>query len=103
MMGETPRHRVCARCGATNFGVQTICLRCRAPLGEEAELKFVRTCPRCGSPVAQGKRFCPQCGANLLAEQAQVPLICPECGSPITPGKKFCTQCGARLPRAAGH
>jgi len=37
-MSMPRRHSVCPNCGATNVGEQTTCLRCQAPLVEQAPL-----------------------------------------------------------------
>jgi len=48
------------------------------------------TCPKCGSPVTPGMKFCESCGAKIEA----LP-VCPQCGAVIAPNVKFCETCGA--------
>src|SRR5262249_34880927 len=50
-------------------------------------------CPRGGSPIEEGKRFCGDCGAPL-------PLRCAVCGADNPPNKRFCGDCGAPLTDA---
>ncbi len=73
-------------------------------------------CPKCGTQISAGKRFCRQCGTPVADEnqrqaQAKVPeendrvtqpvatpaavksAICQSCGSEIQAGKKFCNSC----------
>jgi class 3 adenylate cyclase len=46
------------------------------------------TCPRCGSGIEAGRRFCGDCGAPLSWR-------CTACGGENLPGKRFCGDCGA--------
>jgi len=48
------------------------------------------TCPRCGSEVRPGQKFCAECGLALSAE-------CPNCGTPYEGSPKFCAECGTAL------
>lgn len=76
------RHGVCPKCGATNMGEQTTCLRCQAPLVEQvplvrqADAYFAATCPNCSAEVIPGHKFCIACGAPLesaaMVEQGRV-------------------------------
>jgi len=68
-------------------------------------------CPKCGTLVPAGTRFCPGCGNPLMA-MPSVPAgagggpPCPKCGQPTTAGLKFCANCGASLappPAAAAR
>lgn len=66
-------------------------------------------CPKCGSPVNPGQKFCTKCGQSLNAVPQQpvtTPAnVCPACGAPMNPGQKFCIKCGAKVvvadPQAA--
>jgi membrane protease subunit (stomatin/prohibitin family) len=53
-------------------------------------------CPKCGSQVQQGAKFCPNCGATM-APPAPATTPCPNCGKPVTVGAKFCPECGQKL------
>ncbi len=55
-------------------------------------------CPKCGTLVPAGTRFCPGCGNPLGAAPAAAGgPPCPKCGQPTAPGAKFCPSCGASL------
>jgi membrane protease subunit (stomatin/prohibitin family) len=56
-------------------------------------------CPKCGTLVPQGTRFCPGCG-NSMAPAAPAGPPCPKCGQPTAAGAKFCPSCGASLAPA---
>src|SRR5215470_10622352 len=45
-------------------------------------------CPRCGTTVATGSKFCGECGSPL-------PCVCADCGNENPIGKRFCSECGA--------
>ncbi len=47
-------------------------------------------CPRCGTSVVHGQKFCGDCGLSLL-------LYCPACGVAVMSQSKFCGTCGTRL------
>ncbi len=47
-------------------------------------------CPKCGSQVVPGQRFCGGCGSSLES-------YCVRCGVAITAPSKFCGNCGAKL------
>jgi hypothetical protein len=49
-----------------------------------------QNCPKCGSPVVPGMKFCESCGAKVEALPA-----CPQCGAALAPDVKFCETCGA--------
>jgi len=51
-------------------------------------------CPRCGTNVINGRKFCGDCGSPL-------PWQCFACGSENPPDKKFCGDCGAALAAGA--
>ncbi len=50
-------------------------------------------CPRCGSEVRPGQRFCAECGLALTGS-------CPNCGAPYEGTPRFCADCGAALAGA---
>ena len=58
-------------------------------------------CPKCGSEIQLGQKFCTKCGQPLNAvPQQQVKSsnnACPSCGAPLNPGQKFCTKCGTKI------
>lgn len=49
-------------------------------------------CPKCGTSVPAGSKFCLSCGEKL-----NTTLFCPECGKPIPPESKFCLECGHKI------
>ena len=53
-------------------------------------------CPKCGTDVPYGSRFCPNCGANLAET-----VTCPECSAKLPAGSKFCPNCGHDLTKPA--
>ncbi|MFC5704101.1 SPFH domain-containing protein [Cohnella faecalis] len=76
-------------------------------------------CQKCGTPNAEGTKFCSNCGDKLavvkLPCHSCAALVdermkfCPECGSSLTkkkcpgcskenpPGSKFCSDCGTKM------
>lgn len=52
--------------------------------------KLVETCPKCGHEIVHGAKFCPNCGNKLTNS-------CPKCGSDLEPGAKFCPSCGEKV------
>ncbi len=54
-------------------------------------------CTNCGSPLADGAKFCTNCGAK--AEAPAQKRTCANCGLELTPTAKFCPVCGT--PAAA--
>jgi hypothetical protein len=54
------------------------------------------TCPKCGSPLTPGIRFCESCGAKV-----EQPPVCVQCGAPLLPNAKFCETCGKPVVTAA--
>ncbi len=55
-------------------------------------------CPKCGTEVDAGTKFCPQCGATLTppVPPAQ-PTVCLKCGAKLPGGAKFCPACGEKI------
>ena len=56
--------------------------------GQSTVSKTSTTCPKCGTTVSVGIKFCSQCGYSLAG------LLCQNCGQPLSPGQKFCSTCG---------
>ena len=52
-------------------------------------------CPKCGTQLPAGAKFCFTCGEKIEAPNADE-ITCPVCGQK-TPKGKFCMQCGAPL------
>ena len=52
--------------------------------------RLVETCPKCGHEIVHGAKFCPNCGNKLTNS-------CPKCGSDLEPGAKFCPNCGEKV------
>ena len=48
-------------------------------------------CPKCGTNVTGGAKFCPNCGGSMAPPKAK----CVKCGADIKQGAKFCPECGA--------
>jgi uncharacterized membrane protein YvbJ len=78
------------------------------------------TCPKCGSAVREGDKFCLTCGASLapapaadttaampgigganpVTQAADAAPTCPKCGAPHAAGDLFCMMCGSPLATA---
>ncbi len=54
-------------------------------------------CPKCGSELPEGAKFCLECGTKIEALEEKE-MICPACGKK-TPKGKFCMECGHPLIR----
>ncbi|MBV8613225.1 MAG: AAA family ATPase, partial [Acetobacteraceae bacterium] len=52
-------------------------------------------CPRCGTRLRGGPKFCGECGSPL-------PWRCAACGRENPPGTRFCGECGAAAGAAPG-
>lgn len=48
-------------------------------------------CPKCGSEMKKGLKFCSECGASLAVQKKK----CIKCGVEINADMKFCPECGA--------
>ena len=48
-------------------------------------------CPKCGSEMKKGLKFCSECGASLVVQKKE----CIKCGAEINADMKFCPECGA--------
>lgn len=53
-------------------------------------------CPKCGSALAAGTKFCAVCGAAAPGPENTEPT-CPGCGAKQERGAKFCEHCGQAL------
>ena len=49
-------------------------------------------CPKCGSSVPAGSKFCLQCGEKMEADKPS----CKQCGNAVPLGAKFCPSCGGQ-------
>ena len=58
--------------------------------GERYSMRQAFPCPRCGSEIKMGQRFCGTCGQ-------QFEYRCQHCGATFDEVSKFCISCGARL------
>ena len=68
-----------------------------ASQSQQAQTLVGAQCPKCGSAVPAGKRFCTRCGTTLTpTQQVQtIPAVaCLKCGVIVPTGKRFCTRCG---------
>lgn len=74
--------------GAFGLGMANVANNAMNQMGQAATQ--TSTCPKCGSPVNQGAKFCGSCGSPMGA-------VCPKCGAPIAQGAKFCGSCGSPI------
>jgi GT2 family glycosyltransferase len=124
IMVASQQKRRCARCGATNIGVQTDCLLCHgmlvpmpeAPQPDMTQLAPAQRytdatqlapvqglpsasppCTNCGAQVPAGAKFCVNCGTPATVA-APTPVAaapsCRQCGAGLSPGQRFCVNCG---------
>lgn len=56
----------------------------------QGQAKEELECPKCGSKIPAGSKFCPECGTKIITE-------CPKCGAKVSPKQKFCPECGEKL------
>lgn len=56
-----------------------------------------KTCPRCGTAVKAGAKFCGSCGAGI-PETKEVKSWTCECGKKNTMDSAFCPACGRKRP-----
>jgi DNA-directed RNA polymerase subunit RPC12/RpoP len=59
-----------------------------APKEGEPEPEF--PCPKCGTRILVGQRFCSNCGRRFAYR-------CRHCGAPVETLSGFCTNCGGKL------
>lgn len=50
-------------------------------------------CPKCGTAVPAGAKFCLNCGEKMSYQSS----FCPNCGKPLPAGAKFCSECGCKI------
>ncbi|HEV2449414.1 MAG TPA: SPFH domain-containing protein [Thermoplasmata archaeon] len=55
-------------------------------------------CPKCGTMIPAGSRFCPSCGASTAPAPAGPTITCPKCNASMSASAKFCPSCGAPAP-----
>lgn len=74
----------------------------------QKEVRFLRgvtVCPKCGTELPMGSRFCTNCGAQIPQEEPPASYKgmkrCPNCGNLIDKDARFCTNCGAQLQPAS--
>ncbi len=67
----------------------------QSPMQPQPQVAMV-ACPKCGSQVQQGARFCPSCGATMTPPSPAM-FACPNCGKPVGAGAKFCPECGQKI------
>lgn len=60
--------RVCVNCNYQNKDNGDFCTRCGKELGQGLQ------CPRCGTGIKVGSRFCDTCGGRLSSPEPEVPL-----------------------------
>ncbi len=72
----------------------------QSPMQAQPQVTFV-ACPKCGTNVSQGSKFCPNCGAAVTMAppqpSAQVTTNCSKCGATVSAGARFCPECGQKI------
>lgn len=53
-------------------------------------------CPKCGSSLQEGAKFCLECGSKIEPEVTKLYTTCLQCGERVPRGK-FCLACGCKL------
>ena len=57
-------------------------------------------CPRCGSPIAKGARFCGRCGCQLPQTPPKpTGVYCCNCGNLCGENETYCSKCGAKIEK----
>ena len=68
-----------------------------APFGQaQTATPAGKACPKCGTAVPDGAKFCPGCGEKQASGS-----FCPECGAAVPSGAKFCPECGKKMGASA--
>ena len=68
-----------------------------APFGQaQTAAPAGKVCPKCGTAVPDGAKFCPGCGEKQASGS-----FCPECGAAVPSGAKFCPECGKKMGASA--
>ena len=68
-----------------------------APFGQaQTATPAGKVCPKCGTAVPDGAKFCPGCGEKQASGS-----FCPECGAAVPSGAKFCPECGKKMGASA--
>ena len=68
-----------------------------APFGQaQTSTPAGKACPKCGTAVPDGAKFCPGCGEKQASGS-----FCPECGAAVPSGAKFCPECGKKMGASA--
>jgi membrane protease subunit (stomatin/prohibitin family) len=72
----------------------------QSPMQAQPQVTFV-ACPKCGTNVSQGSKFCPNCGAAVTMAppqpSAQVTTNCSKCWATVSAGARFCPECGQKI------
>ncbi|MBN2393574.1 MAG: zinc ribbon domain-containing protein [Anaerolineae bacterium] len=58
------------------------------------------TCPKCGTTLRSGARFCQKCGTPVpfdVEQPAISDVSCPHCGEILRSGARFCQKCGEEI------
>jgi membrane protease subunit (stomatin/prohibitin family) len=65
----------------------------QAPMQQAQPQITMVACPKCGTSVQQGAKFCPNCGNNMSPTM----IACSNCGAKVAAGTKFCPECGQKI------
>lgn len=79
--------------GAFGAGMSNIAQSTMGAVDAQAQKPAGNACPKCGTPYADGAKFCLECGEKLAAAG----VACPQCGTMLPAGAKFCIECGYRM------
>lgn len=60
-----------------------------------ADSQASAACPKCGTAVHAGAKFCPECATSLVGD------LCSNCREALTPNAKFCANCGTPVAAPA--